>query len=173
MELNQDVMQCSLCKKRAAAVASESGAFGLCEQCSFLLYPHLNILHAKQEGLTLEQAVGDSRPKHPCGVCGNREAQFFREDGDFCIVCAKKNGFPEADKTARRMGISAEDLAEFAEAVTAGEPEPAAPVQQTADGRFTVVSRSLIDGQTLLVLRDGATGREYLTNGQLSVFYPL
>ena len=167
---------CAFCGRREAVVADKDGICRLCKDCCFLLYPQLDVQAAKDAGLTLEEALQGRKPPHPCKICGVREAQFFRSDGDFCIICARREKMPEADKTAQRMGLSEESFAAFAAEADAENP-PAQTAAGNADAkpaqRFAVADRETVNGQELLVLRDNFTGMHYLTNGQLSAFTPL
>ncbi len=168
--------RCSFCGKANAVCKSKSGTFRLCEVCAFLLYPHMDLQAAVQEGLPIEEAVGDRTPPNPCAVCRKREAQFFLTDGNYCMICAKRKNLPEADKKLRRMEIPEESFAAFAEAAAAEDQQETASAAPAADAqahRFAVTDRDTVNGQEILVIRDNFTGMHYLTNGQLSAFTPL
>ena len=168
---------CSLCRERPAAIFSKAHAYGLCRECAWLLYPQIDIHQAESEQLTIEEAGRHAAPYESCQICGIRSSQVHTDDGSFCIVCARSAGMPQADKFAARMGIAADDLADFVQKVDAAEQ-----TAQGADGassgqeetaRFRLLNSYDVDGRTLLIVLDAETGIQYLTNAQFSGFSPL
>ena len=118
-----------------------------------------------------------------CSMCGKRIATVFVTQIDqagnqvnkgLCIVCAKRAGMPQADKFALRMGIAADDLAEFAQTVKATEQTaPGNGAETASPARFRLLNSFDVDGRTLLIMLDADTGIQYLTNPQFSGFSPL
>ena len=168
---------CSLCRQRPAAIFSKTRAYGLCRECAWLLYPQIDIHQAETEQLTIEEAGRHAVPHECCQICGIRSSQVHTDDGSFCIVCAKGSGMPKADKFAARMGIAAEDLAEFVQKVDAAEQADQGKNAETpapADSaRFRLLNSFDVDGKKLLIVLDAETGIQYLTNPQFSGFSPL
>ena len=170
---------CSFCRKRHPVIFSQAHAYGLCRECAWLLYPQIDIHRAETEQLSVEAACADAVPQNPCGICGIRDAQVHTFDGEFCIVCAKRNGMPEADKFARRMGIAAEALDAFVQTVDAaeqqvhtGKTDVPAP-QQTDAPRFRLLDTFAVGDQKILIVADRKTGVQYMTNVRFSGFSPL
>ena len=170
---------CSQCRQRPAAVFSKAHEYGLCRECAWLLYPQIDIHQAEAAQLSIEEARMNAVPSECCGICGVRSSQVHTADGDFCIVCAKRSGMPQADKFAARMGIAAEDLAEFVRKVDSAEQTEnskdadASLTGQTDPARFRLLGSYDVEDQKLLIVLDAETGIQYLTNPQFSGFSPL
>ena len=164
---------CSLCRQRPAVIFSKTREYGLCRECAWLLYPQIDIHQAEAEQLTVEEAGGHAVPYESCNVCGRRSSQVHTDDGGFCIVCAKHSGLPQADKFAARMGIAADDLAEFVQKVLAAEQTENGPDAPPDASRFRLLNSYDVDGRTLLIMLDAETGVQYMTNPQFSGFSPL
>ena len=166
---------CSFCRKHPAVLHSAGGAYKLCTECCYLFYPQIDIRQAEADGASIED-VCRSRPlAQPCCKCGVRSPQVFSEDGDYCLICAKRHKLPKADKIASRMGLSPEDFDTFVQAVLSEEAALAPPKPETAqtDGRIVLVGSYPVAGQTALIIADTQTGVQYLTNAQLSSFSSL
>ncbi len=168
---------CSQCRQRAAVIFSRAHEYGLCRECAWLLYPQIDIQLAETEQTAIEDARAHAEPYESCRICGVRSSQVHTDDGRYCIVCAKRLKLPQADKFAARMGIAADDLADFVQKVDAAEQ-----TEQDTDGafsgqadaaRFRLLNRYDVDGRTLLIVLDAETGIQYLTNPQFSGFSPL
>ena len=165
---------CFLCRQRSAVIFSKAREYGLCRECAWLLYPQIDIQQAEAEQLSVEEAGRHAAPYESCHICGIRSSQVHTDDGSFCIVCAKRAGMPQADKFALRMGIAADDLAEFAQTVKAAEQTAPDHAAETASlVRFRLLNSFDVDGKTLLIMLDADTGIQYLTNPQFSGFSPL
>ena len=163
---------CSQCRQRPAVIFSKAREYGLCRECAWLLYPQIDIQQAETEGLSVEEARKHAPPYEGCRICGVRSSQVHTDEGSYCIVCAKRLNMPQADKFAARMGIAADDLAEFVQKVDAAEGGADAAAQ-TAPARFRLLNSFDVDGRTLLIVLDAETGIQYLTNQQFSGFSPL
>ena len=168
---------CSLCRQRPGVIFSQAHAYGLCRECAWLLYPQIDIQQAETEQTAIEDARTHAAPYESCKICGIRSSQVHTDDGRYCIVCAKRLKLPQADKFAARMGIAAEDLAEFAQTVDAAEQtNPAADAEAAAPAdasRFRLLNSFDVDGKALLLVLDAETGIQYLTNPQFCGFSPL
>ena len=170
---------CSFCQKRQPVICSNKREYGLCRECAWLLYPQIDIHQAEADGLSVEAACARAVPQNPCGICGIRDAQVHTFDGEFCIVCAKRNGMPEADKFARRMGIAAEALDAFVQKVDAAEQQAhtaktdAPTVPQNDAPRFRLLDTFAVGDRNILIVADRETGVQYMTNEQFSGFSPL
>lgn len=166
---------CSQCRQRPAVIFSKACEYGLCRECAWLLYPQIDIQQAETAGLSVEEARKHAAPFESCKICGVRSSQVHTDEGRYCIVCAKRLNMPQADKFAARMGIAADDLADFVRKVDAAEQTDGgadAPAQ-TDDARFRLLNSFDVDGGTLLIVLDAETGIQYLTNPQFSGFSPL
>ena len=175
MEPQNNPESCSFCRKNPAVLHSAGGAYRLCTECCYLFYPQIDIRQAEADGASIED-VCRSRPlAQACRECGVRSPQVFSEDGDYCLICAKRHKLPKADKIASRMGLSPEDFDAFVQAVLSEEAAlvPDTPENMQTDGRIILVSSSTVAGQTALIVADTLTGVQYLTNAQLSCFSPL
>lgn len=168
---------CSQCRQRPAVIFSRAHEYGLCRECAWLLYPQIDIHQAETEQTAIEDARAHAEPYESCRICGVRSSQVHTDDGRYCIVCAKRLKLPQADKFAARMGIAADDLADFVQKVDAAEQ-----TEQDTDGafsgqadaaRFRLLNSFDVDGSRLLIVLDAETGIQYLTNPQFSGFSPL
>lgn len=168
---------CSQCRQRPAVIFSRAHEYGLCRECAWLLYPQIDIHQAETEQTAIEDARAHAEPYESCRICGVRSSQVHTDDGRYCIVCAKRLKLPQADKFAARMGIAADDLADFAQKVDAAERTAQSPdctdSGQDPAARFRLLNRYDVDGRTLLIVLDAETGIQYLTNPQFSGFSPL
>lgn len=167
--------QCSFCKKNPAVLHSKGKAYRLCTECCYLFYPQIDIRKAEADAVSIEEACRSGSLMQACRACGVRSPQVFSEEGDYCLICAKRHKISKADKIASRMGLSPEEFDTFVQAVLSEEAALAPPEPETAqtDGRIILVGRSTVAGQTALIVADTLTGVQYLTNAQLSSFSPL
>ena len=168
---------CSFCGKAPALIFTKAREYGLCAQCAYLFYPQIDTQAAIQNETAIEDAVRTAHSAAElCKGCGIRGVQVYSEEGDLCLICAKKRNMPRADKIAARMGVSAERFETFLQAVQQAEPAPETePAQQSQNGdaRFTVVERCAVGSGEIVVVADRTTGVQYLTNQDLSGFSPV
>ncbi|MBP0971747.1 MAG: hypothetical protein J5753_06875 [Oscillospiraceae bacterium] len=175
MQLQTNPDGCSFCRKHPAVLHSAGGAYQLCTECCYLFYPQIDVRQAEADGAAIED-VCRSRPlAQPCCKCGIRSPQVFSEDGDYCLICAKRHKLPKADKIASRMGLSPEALDAFVQAVLSEEaalvPDPA---EDLPDGtRMKCIGSFSVGTQIVQIIADTLTGVQYLTNEQCSGFSPL
>ena len=175
LQMNADGALCSFCKKNPAVLRSASGAYRLCTGCCYLFYPQIDLRQAETDAVSIEEACRSNPLAQACCFCGVRSPQVFSEDGDFCLICAKRHKSPKADKIASRMGLSPEDFDDFVQAVLSEETAlaPAEPETVPAEGRMKLVGTYPVGTQTVQIIADTLTGVQYLTNAQLSGFSPL
>ena len=159
---------CSFCGKMPAVIFTKVREYGLCAQCAYLFYPQIDTQAAIQNETAIEDAVRTAHSAAElCKGCGIRGVQVYSEEGDLCLICAKKRNMPS---------VSAERFETFLQAVQQAEPAPETePAQQSQNGdaRFTVVERCAVGSGEIVVVADRTTGVQYLTNQDLSGFSPV
>lgn len=166
---------CSFCKQNPAVLHSAGDAYRLCTKCCYLFYPQIDIRRAEADAIPIEEACRSDPPAQACRACGVRIPQVFSEQGDFCLICAKRHKIPQADKIASRMGLSPEDFDAFVQAVLSEEAAlaPDTPEDVPIPDRLKLVGSYAVAGQTVQIIADTLTGVQYLTNAQLAGFSPL
>ena len=175
LQMNTGGDICSFCKKNPAVLHSAGDAYRLCTECCYLFYPQIGIRQAEADAVSIEEACRRSPLAQACRACGVRSPQVFSEDGDYCLVCAKRHKIPQADKIASRMGLSPADFDAFVQAVLSEETAlvPAEAESESAEGRMKLVGAYPVGTHTVQIVADTLTGVQYLTNEQLSGFSPL
>lgn len=169
----QTEKRCAFCRNQQPEIFSETGNFGLCMDCVHLFYPQINTFEAKKYHTPIEECCVPLTAPDACKICGIRRAQIHGQEGNFCLVCAKKQKMPKADIIANRIGISPEQLEAFAQAVSLSDVQIQKPQPAEDSGRLKVVERCTVDGKQVLFVADTKTGVQYLADTQLKHFSPV